>query len=101
MTHGPDDMRTMQEEVAADAASRDTPPNRTERELLDRSAVLDRHLAAFDDLDDLGGLACEFASRVAEAASQLRVAAVAFDRARGASWQDIGGHLNVTKQAAW
>lgn len=28
-------------------------------------------------------------------------AAVAFDRARGATWEEIGARLGISKQAAW
>jgi len=91
----------MQVELAAEAADQDTPENRTRRDLLDALAQVNRPLEELDDVDDLEHAACELVNGVARGIDGLMKAAVAFDRARGATWEEIGARLGISKQAAW
>jgi hypothetical protein len=93
-----DDLRI---EQATEAASRDTPENRTSRDLLAGIAEVHQSLSVLDDLDDLPDGACGAVDRAGREIDGLMRSAVAFDRARGATWDDIGARLHVSKQAAW
>lgn len=95
------DLDHLRVELAADAASRDNPERRTRRDLLDALGNVHQLLGTLDDLDDLGCPACELVGGVAHDIDRLMRSAVAFDRARGATWGDIGARLHVSKQAAW
>ncbi len=96
-----DDIDDLRVELLVDEASRDTPANRTRRELLAQLTLVNKALADLDDVDDLRTRACELAERVRQELPELVQAAVRFDRARGATWEDIGAGLNVSRQAAW
>jgi hypothetical protein len=93
-----DDLRV---DLMLDEASRDTPPNRTRQQLLNQLVRVHETLEALDDLDDLQARACELAERARREVLELLGAAVRFDRARGATWEEVGASLNVTRQAAW
>jgi hypothetical protein len=93
-----DDLRL---EMVTDEASRDTPINRTRQQLLDAVARVNQALDALDDVDDLQARACELAERTRREIVDLMQAAVRFDRARGATWEEVGASLSVTRQAAW
>jgi hypothetical protein len=93
-----DDLRI---EQAADADSRDTPENRTRSDVIAGLAEVQQLLSALDDLDDLPNGACAAIDRIGREIDGLMRSAVAFDRARGATWDDIGASLHVSKQAVW
>jgi hypothetical protein len=93
-----DDLRI---EQAADADSRDTPENRTRCDLITGIAEVHQLLSALDELDDLHDGACAAVDRIGREIDGLMRSAVGFDRARGATWDDIGARLHVSKQAAW
>jgi len=95
------ELQILQEEAAADEANRDTPPNRTARDLMEQLTRLQDALDALDDIDDLGAPACELAEHVRREVVDLLHAAVRFDRARDVTWEQIGASLHVTRQAAW
>jgi hypothetical protein len=94
------DLEDLRIELKSEEASLDTPPNRTRRDLVDCLTALGRRLDALDDIDELDR-ACELVNHVVGEANNLRSAAVAFDRARSATWEEIGASLGMTKQAAW
>lgn len=95
------DLEDLRIEQASEAASRDTPENRTRGDLLAAMDKVHHLLSALDDVDDLPDGACETVDRVGHEIDGLMRSAVAFDRARGATWDDIGARLHVSKQAAW
>lgn len=92
------DLHDIQVELAAEAADQDTPENRTRRDLLDALSQVNRPL---EELDDVEHAACELVNGAARRIDGLMKAAVAFDRARGATWEEIGARLRISKQAAW
>jgi hypothetical protein len=93
-----DDLRL---EMLTDEANRNTPINRARKQLVDQLARVNETLEALDDVDDLQARACELAERTRREVVDLVQAAVRFDRARGATWEDVGASLSVTRQAAW
>ena len=93
-----DDIRV---ELLAEQASLDIPTNRTRQGLIDRLARANDALGALDDVDDLPTRACELTERLRREVHELAQAAVRFDRARGATWEEIGALLGISRQAAW
>jgi hypothetical protein len=95
------DLEDLRAELMLDEATRDTPPNRTRQQFLDHLTRVGNTLEVLEDPDDLEVRACELAERMRREVLDLVQAAVRFDRARGATWEEIGASLNVTRQAAW
>lgn len=95
------DLEDLRVEHMLDEMSRNTPPNRTRQQLLDHLTRVGETLEALEDPDDLDVRACGLAERMRREVLDVVQAAVRFDRARGATWEEVGASLNVTRQAAW